>query len=261
MSDFTTSPKSEAGFFSYWWRVTVRSAKDAGKFSNDVGIAPIKLLVAFFLVLLACMIGAWFLGEAVAERILWALGTLLAGLGLFFFVLMIFVARTPWILEHETIATHKASLDEEQEKNAKLLLIIKTDEDRHQTERMDLMTQVQTLKTQIDDTPVSLAEVKALFQALATKGKELSPNNFADCSPWLDLCEKIFQICLGDHVHQPFEMPDFKHMTDNASNANNKLKEWANWVNGSYQKLQADQLTTKCTKGVLKGLKSEINAL
>jgi hypothetical protein len=90
----------------------MQSAADAGRFSNDLGVAPTKLLVAFAVALVACVGGFSLLGETVAERILWAGGGLIAGLGLFSFVLVIFVTRTPWKFENEMVLAQDARFDD-----------------------------------------------------------------------------------------------------------------------------------------------------
>jgi hypothetical protein len=92
------------GFWPYWWRVIVRSAIDANKFASNLGVGPIKVAVAFAIVVIVAMAASTFLGVGIAEKILWALGVAVAAFGLAAFIFVFFIVATPPKLEREMSA-------------------------------------------------------------------------------------------------------------------------------------------------------------
>lgn len=204
----------QGGFFAYWWRVIMRSVIDAGKVANDAGVAPIKLLVAFAIVLLVCVIGSFFLGESVAERILWALGTMIAGVGLFLFILAIFVFRTPWKFENDAAEQHEKRLAA-QEESSKAAIAFQEEKARTMLAKIDELGQL------IIDSKMSHAQEVSALNADLARTKNADPKRNAmrhQVQQFIDQFKKIEQRAIAGERIGLDEFSPLESMTANYVN-------------------------------------------
>lgn len=119
-----------SSFRDYWRRVCQRSFGKANSTANDLGVAPIKLLIGFLVVCVPCAMAVWFVGETALERALWAGGSLAAGGVIYAAVLGYVVAKTPPIMEAEMTAAHEQALAEIRAAHQKTLDEIKASHEK-----------------------------------------------------------------------------------------------------------------------------------